>query len=857
MSYAKSEECTEITYYARKEWVSYFDFFDTNFDENQAMNINSKSVSFSQNIFGTHSEPKSVDSSIFNGTASYKKISDGTKKNPNYFSIAFGKPIRIGKVVFKIEASDNKTKRPVNKYIYANAYPEFVNNGVMVVQGNPIFTTSENDYVTLDFKMKEMSDLVILFEGNDNEYILSYFQVLEYQINETVEWTQDVIENAETKKVNACLGRGNFNRNGTGNWVKEANTTFTPSASLVSNYVPIQNSQSFYYDWGRGKNHSAYEEPFHIRDIGENAKQIQGWKITGDKPYLEYASLANKETAFEYIMTDKTKGIQYIAIPMYWASSIQADYAWSSSNDIGWCNNVLGMAIKPCYKHYGHSTNPRVNVMDVKVIEYNDVIPLELRVIDYVEYYLINDYNNEVKFIRKGKEEIQEFEFNKTGKWRIKVKLFDLFGNSGEVISNAFMIDQDKPNADYHIQYHSDSNVGVTIKPHDLHSGVLRWKYEISSDGGETYIQESDWLSSDEETIAFMQNGNYIIRTVVEDRVGNRNEIMSEVISITNNQANINHIIVPSYSIDKATPIHMIVECSGCKEKPKELFVFDDNLKVMSLTLNQDKNEIQTNFIPNKKKETKLRFQLDKQEIELTVFEKSYEYRESNDSLLEFEGVVASAIDQNKMEKFYKENLIVELEQDQHKVFTGKGIKINVRTQYQNECRVIEEFQCKSGLMQENGVLDPSLESGESFGIFNEGALPFIEKYKLNGTIRVPLTRNEMLLNLPWVFVDKRDGLVYEENTVERMDGKMKWYTNPRSELKTYEFSMNGLNYGHNQFSWKLIGNYELSHYYYDDFRIHFADPKDPFKNEMSTKWAGKTSWFKDLDLENPIQQFK
>ncbi|MEG0657114.1 MAG: hypothetical protein RR445_01445 [Anaerorhabdus sp.] len=846
-------ECNEIIYYAQKEWVTYFDFFDVDFSKDEVMNINSKSVSFRQNVFGTHSEPKSIDSSSFYGLSSYTTQSNGDRKNPNYFRISFGKSIKVGKIRFKIVANDIKTNQPVNKRVYINGYPKFINQGQLDVEGSPIYITQDNDFITLDLGMKEIDDIVILFDGTNNEYTLSFFQILDYEIYETVGWTREKIDGVETKKVIACTDRGTFDKDGSGSWVKEDHTVFSPAISLVSDYTPVMESQSFIYDWGKGRKNTAYVIPSDIVMIGENAKKIKGWNISGEIPYVEFRSYADKDTQFEYIMTDSKRGVQYVAIPMYWAPSMQVDYVGALEYNKAWCNHVTGMSISPCYKHYGHSANERTNVFDVQVKNYKEVIPLELRAIEKVEYYLINEDSNTNKFIRLGQEEVETFDFKETGRWRIQAILYDLAGNLIKKTSNLFLIDAEKPKVEFDVVQEDDKYPEVMITPIDYHSGIKRWKYEISTDGGKTFSSNDSWLINQKEKIILTQPGEIIIRAYVEDQVGNTNQVDSDVIVVDNMGINVQNIIAPSYDKNEETNVYIKLECKGCKENPEEFSFYVDHNLISKHRIQDNEIEIIQPYIPTEDKESQLKFTFNNDTIELKAFEKTQEYKESNQGLIEFEGIVANSVGVDKNEHLYKEKLILTLYQGQQMVMSGSGVDIDVKFQYQNECRVIENFECKQGIVKDDGTLDNMLEMNNTMAQFEEGGKPFIDQYMMNGVIQIPLINNGEYIALPQVFLDQKTGLVYGDNQTGRIDGGNRWYTNPWGDLKEYEFTIQGFEYGTNHFDWKFAGKYGLSHHYYDDFRTHFVDPRDPFKNGESAQWKDEMEWFNSLDLNNPV----
>lgn len=850
-----TSSCVEITYYAKKEWVDYFDFIDTEFNVDDKIIVNSKAVSFKRNVFGTLAFPQTVHHASFDGTSSFTTTVDKNIKDPNFFHLEFGKSIRIGKIKFKIEAKNKITGENVNKKVYINGQPKYDDSGTVILNGYPIYESDDNDFITIDLKYQDVTDIEILFDQNDeNEYTLHYFQIIDYKVYETVGWTRDVIDGVETRTIIGCSGDGKYESDGTKIWVKEATTLFSPSVSLVSDYVPILEEQATEYDWGRGTNISPYAIPTIIKNMGGNATYIRGFTKLGIVPYITYESFGRGLKAFPYIMIDDKRGVQYVASANYWSPNIEAGYLKVSSNNRDWCYHVIGSYTTPCYKHVGHSANTRWNSYDVNIRTYTNLTDPKFRVLSKTEYYLVNEDTKEETFLKEGIDEVQTFAFTNTGRWRIKALLYDLANNVGTKISNLFLIDKEKPNASFSIKENEGKPTEVTIAPSDKHSGVKRWKIELSTDAGVTFNKYSDWLTQDSEKL-LLNSGEYQIKVDVEDNAGNINTITSNVISVQLSKAVINSVIVPSYDLNVNTPIYMVIECIGCETANKEIGIYYHSKLLSKHKLDKQINKIQTSFNPNDIGSLELSFQIQNETVTLKVMEKTREFKESDKGYLEFDAIVASAIDSSLSSRVYNEKLILSLHQDKKEIMSGEGIDLKVNTQYQNECSVIQDFECKSGIINDIGELNTQLNTGQSTMTFKEGASLASNIYLVGSDYVVPVTFNNNSFLLPRVYLDKKTGITYVDSDVSRLDGGNKWYSNPRGECQEYPIVVNGNDIGFNRFAYRLSSKYAITHHYYDDFRIHFSEPKDPFKNGLPKSWEGKVNWFNDLDLTNPIKQ--
>lgn len=848
-------DCTTITYYSKKDWVYYQNLFDDSFKEVDNHLINSKSIVITPNVFGTVHVINKVDSSAFMGINKYTKSGSNDPNNPVFFSIGIGKTIQVGKVQFQIEAINRKTKKPVKKSIYADANPENKTGVTTYNKERHFLSTANNGVVTVDFNFNEIGSIEIFFENDspDNEYTLHSFQVLDYKVKEHVAWVPTKIENTEVKPIQVCTNKGVYNPDGTnGKWVKEASTVFSPNINIVSNYVPIIESRERFFDIGKTDYINAYSIPNIVKSrMGGLTNKIVGWTTKKGPKFNYYDSYGPLKQSFPYIPTSNTTGIIYRAEPRYWSSSRENNYVNHLSNDPNWCGEVTGSRKTPCYKHDGHSSNSRLNLYDVEIFNYKEAVDPKLRAIKKTVYKLINIDTNKSKDVGQGVAEIKHFILKETGRWKIRSEIEDLVGKKGSKDSKVFLIDNIKPSANFSTSSTDYTKTfSIQIKPFDQHSKVKVWKYSVSKDGGRTFFTHSTDLTSTFENFLVDEAGDYLIKAYIEDNAGNTNYVFSSVYTSQIESASIHSLIVPTYELNEETPIYLKIDCLPCKTNPKDLIVKQNGIQLYKLNLNNSIEEHILNFVPNTENNTVLSFNWDDKEIELLMHEKSREYKESNDNIIELKGIVASGISLQQSQHDYYESVVLKFYQDKNKYFTGEGIENKILIDYSNECAKIENFSC----VVEN---DGEYSYGTSQNVYQEAAKEVDGQYKVNDKYIVDMQFDKILqeFKLPKFYLDKKEGTVYSNNSGELIDGGHKWYTNPLADLKTYSIVSKGKDLGVNQFRWLFNSNYVIDRYYYDTFRMRFVEPKNAFPSGVSKLWNNYHEWFLGLRNNSKIKQ--
>ena len=863
--------CTTVTYYSRKDWVSKQDFIDTSFNADDSNFIQSDDILVHMNILGTHSHPMLQSSSVVLGTETYEINGNINPSDYPYFQIDMGKEIKVNQLEFDIRSfnSDGTAKELI---VYANATMEWINGVATITDGEEIYRSMSNNRIILDLDSKEISNLFIVFTDihSDDRMIFSYFQINEYEVYEHVEWTTEYIANTEKRMETICLNSGEYVPNGTQEkWMKSANTIFTPSASIISNYIPELSSQNASYDYGRGGNIPAYSLPNVVKNMGGYATQIKGWtteSLNNGEYTNAYKSYGSEGTVWPWIMTGQQTGVQYIAYPVYWSQTQGLNnYLWADSWDSGWCEHTTGSTKTPCYKYGGHSSNGRLNSYDVMIQTYKNVVKEADRIVVESNYYLVNTDTKQTTWLKKGAEEIQEFLLNQSGRWQIKAVLKDAVGNTGEKLSDIFLIDNTAPVATftpYSQEEPTTENLEVIIRPSDGHSGVMQWRYSVSSDGGLTFNSYSDFISgSADYKVILNQSGDYLIKAEVIDNAGNSSVSVSGHYLVQKSDPEVGRMYTAVFIPNEPQELHIQLACTNCKVDQKatlQVFCEDTLIHEKEVEIGKKQEEVLKYTSPNEQARLLVNLvtdqdsNLDNNRLELIVPKISAEKKETMENQLQFEGVTVSMVQQNDSQKDYKEYLTLSLNQDKQSYFAGEGIEMNVDIQYINECASVVDFACKS---------DSVLSFDKQTVLFDQGASPAKNHFEVDEGYRVPLSYRGTQFILPNFFAGKHTGnIVIDPDDIkdeEIIDAGRKWYTDIRSEKKEYFYEIRGINSAVNRFNWKFKGNYTVDSQLKDQYRIRFVDPENVFPNGKSKAWKELESWFDALNFNSNIQCFE
>ncbi|MEG1461954.1 hypothetical protein [Anaerorhabdus sp.] len=847
------EGCSTMTYYSKKEWVQYQNLFDADFKKEDSHFINSRSVVIKQNIFGKVDRINKVDSSVFYGKSVYTAGGSSDINYPTVFSIGFGKTIQVGKIQFQIEAVNTKTKKAIKKNVYVNASPSLHNGSTVYSKENKVLSTDDNERVTIDLGFKEIGSIEIFFEddADENSYTLHSFQILEYKVKEHVEWVTDEILDTETKSITMCANQGKYNPDGTdGKWLKEAATLFSPSVSIISDYVPIITSRDISYDIGKTDYISPYSTPVIGKWMGGYTSGIMGWSVMNNTDINYFRSFGVNHKEFPYIQTSPNMGVIYEAHPRYWTSSHLPNY-FASSNNSGWCKEVTGSSKTPCFKMGGHTNDNRLNLYDVEIFNYQNVVDPTLRLIKNSKYILINLDTKEEKQIDEGIDEIKRFHFKESGRWILRARIEDLANNIGTKDSKPFLIDNQNPNANFEVTSEDMTKpFPIRIIPYDEHSKVKKWSYSVSKDGGKTYFNHSEILTIPEDSFLVSETGDYVVKVYIEDNAGNTNIVESTLYNVLIESANFQNVLSPTYTINKPNPLYLQIKCEVCSIEPQKLLVFLEGKEIINHSIDKVDNNLVFEFIPITNEKSKLEIKIADKVLQLDVFEKSKEFKETSNNQLEFKGIVASGISSFESQYNFYETILVKYYQDKQVYYSGEGIDNKVILQSVNECAKIENYHC---VMSDNRTLNHGMARMK----YQDGAKSLEDNFKINNQFVVETNYKKEMgeFLLPQFYLERKEGTVYTSPQKSTIDGGRKWYTNPLADLKSYSIIAEGTNLGFNEFKWQFNKRYDVDRHYFETFTLRFADPKNPFPNKKSKLWNNREKWFLDLNINKTIRQ--
>ena len=531
-------DCTVMLFYSVKDWVAHQDFWDSEFTADQQMTINSQQITAQFNALGTFSYPKRTSWEVLAGLKTLTVSGNENPDDPNFISAHFGRPIKIGDLQLEVQGWNGRGE-VMEKTVWINAEMNWVDGRAELTAGEEVLSTKEKR-IALNLEDREVSNLYVMFNdsGPQCHYELNYFQIPDYAVQEHVRWTPEKIENTDIRQVTVCLDGGTFEPDGTqGIWKKESAGIFTPSTSLLARQEAEIQNQSDFYDYGRGGSIPAYANPEVVKGLDSYSSQISGWytEEQGGGFRYRYYSYGSKGKAWPWIETSPGWGVQYAANPVYWAQQGNLPHQIWSSDDAGWCQHTTGSRSTPCYKYEGHSTNARLNSYDVTVVTYKNLYDPQEHWIADARYTLLNVLTQQRQDLGNGDGSAFFYSLDQSGQWQIEAQLQDEAGNRATVTSNVFLIDNTAPSA--HLDPQGDETwhnqpVAVEVSPYDEHSGVKRWRWALSVDGGLHYGRCSEWLQAQPATLTLGENGLNRIKVEVEDFAGNRSVTLSDLYKI-------------------------------------------------------------------------------------------------------------------------------------------------------------------------------------------------------------------------------------------------------------------------------------------------------------------------------------
>lgn len=535
----KADGCTTVTLYSRQDWVAHDEFLDVEFSEADSTFLNSQQILTRINALGTFSWPRTPRWQVLAGQEMMTVTGNENPDDPNLFSITFGKKIRVEELTLEL-AGWNGAGQPMKKTVWINAVMEWVDGKAQIVSGTPVDESSDKRQA-LNLEGQEISNIIVMFEdsGPDCHYQLSGFQIHHYQTLEHVEWTETPIPGAPTRQIQVCLNGGTLEPNGTdGIWKREETAVFTPSASQIYSAAPQLDFQQAVYDYGRGAQIPAYSLPDVIRDIDPYAYRIRSWQTSRIENYQQqYWSVGEKGERWPWIETAAGQGVRYLVTPVYWTQRNDLP-AWLGvdSDDGGWCEHTTGSRRTPCYKYAGHNPNSRLNSYDVMIQTYRKLYDPEDHQVIRAVYSLINSVTGQRTELAQKNGNPFITSFSESGRWRLEAQLQDESGNQGTVLSQEYLIDNLPPSAAF-IPGSADQwfnrGLTVTIQPQDEHSGIQRWRWALSRDGGAHFGPAGEWIEGGQvQAVSLDQNGWNQLRAELIDNAGNRAVVYSDLYKI-------------------------------------------------------------------------------------------------------------------------------------------------------------------------------------------------------------------------------------------------------------------------------------------------------------------------------------
>jgi hypothetical protein len=825
--------CKSVNYYSVENYVKHYDLIDVNNDEGSMGFFNSENLFVKINALGNYDNPNSISTKIMTSLNYSITVNEKGIDDPVYMYVEFDEKILINKIELDIDAINTNTGKAVKKSIYLNGYKSRDIEGSSILTShheNALIETYSNEKLNLLIDNEEVKSILIEFEYNkDNVYSLNFFQISDYSKMEHVGWSIDYIEGTNIKKMVICEGTGNYIPDGTdGKWYQSYATSFSPSIDIVSDYIPKKTSYyAVAYDSQHNGSLNYGATPTSIKSLFNDYSKIKGWPSEGNLPFKIFTSIADDS---DYIMTSKNDGYRYQVRPYYWDGN-NKDYVHHITSS--YCKEFTHQNITTCYKHYGHTTNALINYFDVYIEKYNNITPIEYQKIDNVKYYLC-EKNSSCEFLKQTNDEIYNLNIVKSGVYTINAVITDLYGNVNNKYSKDFYIDNDFPIVDYKVE--SDKYLNLNIKVTDDLSGVKRYNYQVSKDGGITYSEKSDWFYSENLELNYYSSGNYKFKVEAIDNANNSEIFFSENYELVVSDYIVSDAYGFSYDKNKDNYLYYRIKCEGCiTEEDLDVKVYQNNILVDSKSVTV--KDYKDTFFKYLSVDNKVDFRIEitsndtnslNNLLKITTYSKTENDINSDQKLIKFKEIVCSMVNDGLEQVDYYENSSFQIVQDKFEYMAGEGIDVKVVVDYNNACNKVNDYKCIPF-----NVLNSNLNI-----FFDEGIESLNNFYLDNGKYKIEMKQDNNVFLLDRMYVDKKSADVYNiKKNSELIDGGYKWYTEFNSELKNYNYQIQGINIGYNDCAFTYFGEYSLNKNYIDEIKIRFVDSNNPFPNTKSTLW--------------------
>lgn len=536
------QDCSEVTYYSKKEWTMHNDFIDTDFN-NVTSGVNSQDVLFTFSVLGTYKfgeqgyDPGKASMVNFLGQKTITKHGIGTGQEygkQRDFSITFGSDVKVHQFEISIGAMDSK----------GNVIPHNIYK-IKDYQGDThpftkelIATSTNNGKETFDLNGELIDSILVEFERNadDITYVFNGFQINNYETYDHVAWVTDYIADTEIMKQPYCKATGDYYPSSNITWQKSQESIFTPSLAELNStvtYTRLSKDISYNNGWNANKNSFA----INLLDFSPDVKRflnnygalnnIASWDY-----YNTYTLMPKTTEGYHLIPTNKTNGGRDVFV------AVAANIMTCKNGSCDWRNIDLGCL----------GSNSRWWKWDPMMMTFAGGASQSNNYIKTIKYDLLDEAGNVVKTLAtvngSATSNLEELAnsilITDTGKWKIRATLTNAIGMTVTQDSGLFYVDRQVPEIKFSKTKgeptYNSTNVEVTVS--DEHSGVEKWRYYISLDGGKTYDEPSEWITDPSKIIKIHESGENVIKVEAYDKVGNDNLATTEIFSVLEKDSN-------------------------------------------------------------------------------------------------------------------------------------------------------------------------------------------------------------------------------------------------------------------------------------------------------------------------------
>lgn len=552
-----AKECEVVTYYSKKNWITYYDMFDKEFSDSTFI-ANSNEIPINLNGFGPYSFSQ-VGHGIFpissdNLNGKRPLVVKGEAEHQDFYStlvITFGARVKLYDIDLALDIRD-KNNNLINYLVYI-----LTDKGI-----KQVYEGESNSPQRFNLNGQEVKELYVRAKKPDKENVhtLKYFKINKYEAYTHETWTQDYIPNTETMTREYCKASGDYFPNGTEKYEKNFKTLFVPSKEEVNNSISkFHHSKWMRYNDGLGIGVKKGSKPdydlMYLWNGGDRyLYKTYGWLPKDHK--FEWRQSGDVFRAYDvnnntpYIKTQKSFNRRhvYVEITASMVHCIDGNCDWNKG------------------KRHGHTNIEAENAYDVTVKSfyrdpldgYDNIVKLE---IDLCNTIGVDCKRTKEIIVEKGKnleDYATEIELNETGAYKLYTKMYNQLGDSDWIISKNFFIDNELP----YVSFNPAIDTSIKQKSFDVEvivsddwSLVDKWRYAISKDGGKTFSTYGDWIYNPTSLIHgdkdFLKHYKDFKNVVTLNEPG---DIVLKV-NVVDKANNINEAISPIYKLKQSPPV--------------------------------------------------------------------------------------------------------------------------------------------------------------------------------------------------------------------------------------------------------------------------------------------------------------